>query len=141
MAISDAKFEQIKQNLPTVGIKGFIDADQQERNGYAFIALDLLKHLPYHYSWDVSYPDVNALAMAQDGLIDIDAGPTQTIEQIYSLVQKAMFMPSGVADWRIMNMLSAAGYIVIRDFSNPDDDAYLLRTIRGHFAIYPPEVV
>lgn len=141
MAISDAKFEQIKQNLPRVTIKGVIDADQKERTGYAFMAIDLLTHLPYHYTWGLSYPDVNALAMAQDGLIVIDAGPTQTIELIYDLLQKAMFIPGGFADWRILNMLTTAGYKVIRDFSNPDDDCYLIRTLRGHFAIYPPEVL
>jgi len=141
MAITDAKFEQIKQNLPRVTIKGVIDADQKERTGYAFLAMDLLKHLPYHYTWAISYPEVNDLAMAQDGLIVIDAGPTQAIESIYELVQKAMFTPDGLADWRIMNMFDKAGYKVIRDFNNTDDDCFLLRTIRGHFAIYPPEVL
>lgn len=140
MAISDARFEKIKENLPRVGIKGYIDADQKHRTGKAFLAIDLLKRIPHHYTWAISYPDVNALAMAQDGLIVIDAGPVEAIELCYRLLTEAMFLPGGFADWRILSLLDSYGFRVIRDFNNPDDDVYLIRTIRGHFAIYPPEV-
>lgn len=140
MAISDAQFERIKRNLPQVVAKGFIDADQKERFGYAFLAIDQLARLPYHYTWAISYPDVNSLAIAQDGLIVIDAGPSEVIESIYKLLSAALFTPEGFADWRVMSLLNQHGYMVIRDFSNTDDDSYLVRTIRGHFALYPPEV-
>jgi len=139
MAITDADFERIKQNLPRVVVKSFTDEDQKYRTGRAFLAIDQLKLLPYHSSWAISYPTVEELAVAQDGLIVIDAGPVKAIELIYSLLTEALFTKDGFADWRIMTLLNQAGYTVIRDFTNTDDDAYLIRTIRGHFAIYPPE--
>ena len=140
MAITDAEFERIKQNLPRVVAKSFTDADQMYRTGRAFLAIDLLKRLPYHFNWAISYPTVEELAVAQDGLIVIDAGPTASIELIYKLLTEAMFTKEGYADWRIMSLLNRAGFMVIRDFTNTEDDSYLIRTIRGHFAIYPPEV-
>ncbi|QXO10925.1 hypothetical protein pEaSNUABM54_00099 [Erwinia phage pEa_SNUABM_54] len=138
--ISDAQFDAIERNAPQVAIKGYIDEDQKTRTGYAFLALDLLSRLPYHFTWGVSYPTVEELAVAQDGLIVPDAGPEDTIYKIYDLLGKAMFLPSGAADWRILNMLSAAGYLVARNFSQHEDDAYWVRTIRGHFVVYPPVV-
>lgn len=138
--ISDAQFEAIQRNAPQVAIKGYIDEDQKQRTGYAFLALDLLSRLPYHYSWAVSYPTVEALALAQDGLIVPDAGPESTIYLIYDLLGKAMFLPNGHADWRILNMMSKAGFLVARHLSQHEDDGYWIRTIRGHFVVYPPVV-
>jgi hypothetical protein len=140
MTISDAQFERIKQHQPRIAHSNVIDAAQEYRLGRAYLALTLLSHLHLHYSWGISYPTVEALAMAQGEPINPDAGPTERVLRIHELLTEAMFTPEGYADFRVLAMLRTYGFPVHRNISQYEDDCYHVTSLRGYFVVYPPEV-
>lgn len=137
--MTDNEFELLCDNAPMVAVSCAIDSAQKQRYTNAWCCLTLLANLHLAIQWAISYPTIERLALAQDGLIDPDAGPTAKIELLYDLLPKALFMPDGILDWRIAALFHRHGFQLGKYLSASDDGAYHLRTLRGHFTIWPPE--